>query len=119
MAGTERGIKEPEAVFSACFGAPFMAHFPGVYADILERKIKEHQVQCWLVNTGWTGGPYGVGQRMKIAWTRTLLHAALDGKLNNAEYVQARKLARLFHENFRPYMGKLSLEIEQSGPRPV
>jgi phosphoenolpyruvate carboxykinase (ATP) len=88
VAGTERGIKEPEAVFSACFGAPFMAQFPKVYAEILYKKIQKHKVSCWLVNTGWTGGAYGVGSRMKISWTRTLLHAALDGKLAAAEYVK-------------------------------
>lgn len=86
VAGTERGITEPKAVFSACFGAPFMAHKPGVYAKLLEEKIAHHDVSCWLVNTGWSGGPYGVGERMKIAWTRRLLHAALDGELKNASY---------------------------------
>lgn len=82
VAGTERGIKEPQAVFSPCFGAPFMAHFPSFYAKLLEKKITEHNVSCWLVNTGWTGGPYGVGNRMKISYTRALLHAALDGSLD-------------------------------------
>lgn len=88
VAGTERGVKEPEAVFSPCFGAPFMAHFPGVYAKILRQKIQDHRVQCWLVNTGWSGGPYGVGKRIEIAWTRALLHAALDGRLDNVRYVR-------------------------------
>lgn len=88
VAGTERGINKPEAVFSACFGAPFMAQYPKVYAEIFQKKIREHQVSCWLVNTGWTGGPYSVGSRIKIAWTRTLLHAALDGKLAKAEFVK-------------------------------
>lgn len=88
VAGTERGIKEPEAVFSACFGAPFMAHFPKVYAELFQKKVREHKVSCWLVNTGWSGGPYGVGSRMKISWTRALLHAALDGSLEGAEYVK-------------------------------
>ncbi len=86
VAGTERGVTEPRAVFSACFGAPFMAHKPGVYAKLLEDKIAHHDVQCWLVNTGWSGGPYGVGERMKIAWTRRLLHAALDGELDKISY---------------------------------
>ncbi len=84
VAGTERGVTEPKATFSACFGAPFMIHFPGVYAKLLQEKINRHQVQCWLVNTGWTGGPYGVGSRMKISITRRLLHAVLDGELSNA-----------------------------------
>jgi phosphoenolpyruvate carboxykinase (ATP) len=86
VAGTERGIKEPQAVFSPCFGGPFMAHFPEVYAKILAEKIKKHEVQCWLVNTGWTGGPYGVGSRMPIPMTRRLLHAALDGELNKTKF---------------------------------
>ncbi|MCA9508265.1 MAG: phosphoenolpyruvate carboxykinase (ATP) [Myxococcales bacterium] len=86
VAGTERGITEPVAVFSPCFGSPFMAHKPQVYAKLLEEKIAHHKVECWLVNTGWSGGPYGVGERMKISWTRRLLHAALDGKLKNAHY---------------------------------
>lgn len=86
VAGTERGVKEPQAVFSACFGAPFMAQFPVIYAKLLEQKIKRHNVQCWLVNTGWTGGPYGKGQRMSIPWTRRLLHAAMDGELRDASF---------------------------------
>lgn len=151
VAGTERGVTEPKVVFSACFGAPFMAHKPGVYAKLLEEKISKHKVQCWLVNTGWSGGPYGVGERMKIAWTRRLLHAALDGELEKAEYrldpifnlsvpvavkdipgnvldprkawadeaayeAQARKLARLFIENFEPYSSLLSESLKQAGP---
>ncbi len=88
VAGTERGVKEPSAVFSACFGAPFMARPPSVYAKLLGEKIEKHGVQCWLVNTGWSGGPYGVGSRMKISWTRSLLHAALSGELQKGEFVQ-------------------------------
>jgi phosphoenolpyruvate carboxykinase (ATP) len=88
VAGTERGVTEPQATFSACFGAPFMAQHPSVYAQLLGRKITEHRVNCWLVNTGWSGGPYGVGQRMKIAYTRAMINAALDGKLNGVEYVE-------------------------------
>ncbi|MEC9071982.1 MAG: phosphoenolpyruvate carboxykinase (ATP), partial [Myxococcota bacterium] len=87
VAGTERGITEPQAVFSACFGAPFMARHPAVYAELLGERIAAHDVRCWLVNTGWTGGPYGVGSRMSIQWTRTLLHAALDGTLDNVPMV--------------------------------
>lgn len=83
VAGTERGISEPEAVFSACFGAPFMAHFPIVYARLLKHKMEEHKISCWLLNTGWTGGPYGVGSRMKISWSRAILHAILEGRLTN------------------------------------
>jgi len=84
VAGTEKGVKEPSATFSACFGAPFMVRHPFVYAELLAKKIKEHKANCWLVNTGWTGGPYGVGSRMKIEFTRALLKAALDGSLEKA-----------------------------------
>ncbi len=87
VAGTERGLgSEPQATFSACFGAPFMPLHPGVYAKILGEKIKDHNVNCWLVNTGWIGGPYGVGERISIKHTRALLHAALDGRLNDVTY---------------------------------
>ncbi len=81
VAGTEAGVKEPKATFSACFGAPFMPLHPGVYAKLLGEKIDRHQVDCWLVNTGWSGGGYGVGKRMSIAHTRSLVHGALDGTL--------------------------------------
>ncbi|MBI3796675.1 MAG: phosphoenolpyruvate carboxykinase (ATP) [Deltaproteobacteria bacterium] len=84
VAGTERGITEPQATFSACFGSPFMALNPGVYAELLGKKIAQHQVQVWLVNTGWSGGPYGVGQRMKLAYTRAMVSAALNGTLAHA-----------------------------------
>ena len=85
VAGTEAGVTEPTATFSACFGAPFMPRHPSVYAGLLAKKLTEHQADCWLVNTGWTGGPYGVGARMKIDVTRALLNAALDGSLANVE----------------------------------
>ncbi len=84
VAGTEKGVTEPEATFSTCFGAPFMPRHPTEYGDLLGRLIEEHGVTCWLVNTGWTGGPYGVGNRMPIKATRALLNAALDGSLNSA-----------------------------------
>ncbi len=86
VAGTERGVTEPTAVFSACFGAPFMARHPSVYAKLLGERIAKHDVKCWLVNTGWSGGPYGVGNRMKIKWTRTLLNAVLSGSLDHAQF---------------------------------
>ncbi|MEE9569808.1 MAG: phosphoenolpyruvate carboxykinase (ATP), partial [Candidatus Binatia bacterium] len=87
VAGTEVELgKEPEITFSACFGAPFMVHHPYRYAEMLKNKILKHNVNCWLVNTGWTGGPYGIGKRMSIHHTRTLLNAALDGKLLEVEY---------------------------------
>ncbi len=81
VAGTERGVSEPQATFSTCFGAPFMVHHPTVYARLLGRKIEDHDVQCWLVNTGWTGGPYGVGHRMSIAHTRAMVNAAIEGRI--------------------------------------
>jgi len=82
IAGTEVGLRdEPEITFSACFGGPFMVHPPQFYADLLRRKIERHAVRCWLVNTGWVGGPYGVGKRISIRYTRALLSAALAGKL--------------------------------------
>ena len=81
VAGTEKGIKEPEATFSTCFGAPFMVLHPGVYADLLGKKIARHDAACWLINTGWSGGPYGVGQRMKIGYTRAMIRAILSGEL--------------------------------------
>ena len=83
VAGTETGVTEPQATFSTCFGAPFMALSPTVYSDLLGNKIVRHKVSAWLVNTGWSGGPYGVGQRMKIGITRALIHAALNGSLEN------------------------------------
>ncbi len=81
VAGTERGITEPRATFSACFGAPFLPLHPNVYAEMLGDRIAQHAVQCWLVNTGWTGGPYGEGRRMKLSHTRAMVRAALDGCL--------------------------------------
>jgi len=87
IAGTEVGLgKEPEMTFSTCFGAPFMVHHPSFYADLLKRKILKHNVHCWLVNTGWIGGAYGIGKRISIGYTRTLLNAALDGSLLGVEY---------------------------------
>jgi len=87
IAGTEVGLgKEPEMTFSTCFGAPFMVHHPYYYADLLKRKILKYDVHCWLVNTGWIGGPYGIGKRISIKYTRALLNAALEGKLLSVEY---------------------------------
>ena len=85
VAGTERGVTEPQATFSTCFGAPFMVLHPGVYADLLGKKIQEHKADCWLVNTGWSGGPYGEGQRMKIKHTRAMIRAILNGSLAQVE----------------------------------
>jgi phosphoenolpyruvate carboxykinase (ATP) len=86
VAGTEIGVTEPEATFSTCFGAPFMPRHPSAYGNLLKKRIAEGSVDCWLVNTGWTGGKYGVGKRMPIKATRALLNAALDGSLKNAEF---------------------------------
>ncbi len=87
VAGTEKGLgKEPQATFSTCFGAPFMPRHPTVYAELLGRRIRNQDTQCWLVNTGWTGGPYGVGERMSIQHTRALLNAALHGALDSVEF---------------------------------
>ncbi len=86
VAGTEAGITEPKATFSACFGAPFMVLHPSRYAELLADKIRRHKVNCWLVNTGWSGGPYGVGERMPIKYTRALLNAALEGTLAKIKF---------------------------------
>ncbi len=86
VAGTEKGVTEPKATFSTCFGAPFMVLHPNVYAKFLGEKIARHNVRVWLVNTGWTGGPYGVGARMKIGHTRAMIHAALSGALDDVAY---------------------------------
>ena len=88
LAGTERGVTEPEPVFSTCFGSPFLPLPATVYADMLGKKIDEYGAQVFLVNTGWTGGGYGVGSRMKLSYTRTMVRAAIEGKLNNAATVQ-------------------------------
>ena len=86
VAGTEVGIADPQMVFSACFGAPFMPLHPTKYAELLGEKMQKFDVNVWLVNTGWSGGPYGIGERMKLSYTRAMITAALEGKLNNAVY---------------------------------
>lgn len=86
VAGTELGVKEPQATFSACFGAPFMALPPSVYAGLLKQKIEEHNVKCWLVNTGWAGKPYGEGERIKIAYSRAIVSAILSGSLDQGDF---------------------------------
>ena len=152
VAGTEVGVTEPTATFSTCFGAPFMPRHPGVYAKLLGERIERYGVRTWLINTGWTGGPYGVGHRMKIAYTRAMVSAALEGKLADVPTVadpifgvhvpaacpgvpaevlqprstwadpaaydaQARKLARMFVENFRTFADGVTPEILAAGPR--
>ena len=152
VAGTEKGIDEPVATFSTCFGAPFMMRHPSVYAQLLEKRIQAHNSTCWLVNTGWTGGPYGVGKRMEIRYTRALLNAVLDGILDNVEMSedpifgfqvpvsvtgvpadvlnprntwidkeaydsQAKKLARLFEENFEQFRENVPEYVVGVGPK--
>jgi len=152
VAGTERGVTEPQATFSTCFGAPFMVHHPTVYAKLLGRKIEEHDVECWLVNTGWTGGPYGVGKRFSIAHTRAMVNAAIERRIPDAfdeepffglrvprsvpgvptevldargawsdpvAYdAQARKLAGLFHQNFKRFESYASDAVKAVAIRP-
>jgi phosphoenolpyruvate carboxykinase (ATP) len=86
VAGTEMGITEPTTTFSACFGKAFLPLHPTKYAELLGEKLKKHKVNVWLLNTGWVGGSYGVGSRIKLSYTRALITAALNGKLDNAEY---------------------------------
>jgi phosphoenolpyruvate carboxykinase (ATP) len=153
LAGTEVGVTEPEATFSVCYGAPFMPLHPSVYSKMLGERLEKHQVQAWLVNTGWTGGPYGVGHRIDINYTRAMVHAALSGALDGVPTVtdpvfgvevptscpdvpseilqprstwadpdaydtQARKLARMFVENFADYEDAVAPEVFTAGPRP-
>ena len=87
LAGTERGVTSPQATFSTCFGEPFLPLAPTTYAEMLGKKIDEHNVNVYLVNTGWTGGEYGVGERMKLSYTRAMVQAALEGELANTETV--------------------------------
>jgi phosphoenolpyruvate carboxykinase (ATP) len=84
VAGTEVGVKEPSATFSPCFGGPFLVWHPSKYAELLAEKMRQHHARVWLVNTGWTAGPYGVGQRIKLAYTRAILDAIHSGKLADA-----------------------------------
>jgi phosphoenolpyruvate carboxykinase (ATP) len=86
VAGTEAGVDEPQATFSACFGAPFMPRHPTVYAEMLRERMQAHEADCWLVNTGWSGGPFGTGKRIRLRYTRAMLRAALDGQLADVPY---------------------------------
>ncbi|MFV2000883.1 MAG: phosphoenolpyruvate carboxykinase (ATP) [Acidimicrobiia bacterium] len=152
LAGTERGIDEPAATFSPCFGAPFLPLPPSDYADVLAEKIDEYGPGVWMINTGWTGGPHGTGYRIDIPHTRAMLNAALAGDLDDVEYVtdpifglstptevpgvpselliprgawddtdaydiQAKKLARMFAENFDQYAQGVDRVVIDSGPR--
>jgi len=88
VAGTEAGVTEPKSTFSACFGAPFLPLHPGKYAEMLGQKMKEHDVKVWMINTGWSGGSYGVGSRMKLSYTRAMITAALKGELDAVQFEQ-------------------------------
>jgi phosphoenolpyruvate carboxykinase (ATP) len=85
LAGTEAGVTTPEATFSSCFGAAFLPLRPGEYANLLRERIEKHNVRCYLINTGWTGGPYGVGERININYTRAMVRAAISGELDEVE----------------------------------
>ena len=152
LAGTERGIKEPRPTFSECFGAPFMPRPASEYAQLLGRKIDEHSAAAYLINTGWSGGPYGVGRRIELRYSRAMVSAAIGGGLDGVRYVhndlfnldtpsscpgvpsglldprqtwadaasydqQARRLARMFSENFEKFSGA-DRAIVEAGPRP-
>ena len=99
VAGTERGVTEPKATFSTCFGAPFMPRHPSVYAKMLGEKMARTGAKCWLVNTGWSGGSYGVGKRMSIHHTRSMVRAALDGRLASIATVQDPNFGLLIPES--------------------
>ena len=88
IAGTEEGITDPKPTFSACFGAPFLLLHPGVYAQMLGKKIEQSGAKVWLVNTGWTGGAYGKGSRIKLKYTRAMIDAAMKGFLKSFEKVE-------------------------------
>jgi len=86
LAGTESGVTEPQPNFSPCFGGPFLPRPPRAYADMLAQRVSKHNADVWLLNTGWTGGPYGVGARFKLAYTRAMVTAILDGSLRGASF---------------------------------
>lgn len=152
LAGTERGVTEPQPTFSTLFGAPFMPMDPSVYAEMLGERIEKYNTKVYLVNTGWSGGPYGVGSRMKLKYTRAMITAALNGTFDNAEYKHdeifnvdvpqscpdvpaeimnprdtwadkaaydeaAKKLARMFQENFAKKYPNMPKHIVDAGPR--
>ncbi len=152
VAGTERGVTEPQATFSACFGAPFMPLHPTVYAELLAEKIRKHNANVWLVNTGWTGGEYGVGHRMKLPHTRRMLKEAIEGNLDDVEFKtdpifglsipqhvegvpdsvlnprdtwenagaydsKAKKLAKMFIDNFEQFADEASEELLAAAPK--
>jgi phosphoenolpyruvate carboxykinase (ATP) len=99
VAGTEAGVTEPKSTFSACFGAPFLPLHPGKYAGMLGEKMRRNQVNVWMVNTGWTGGAYGTGNRMKLGYTRAMITAALNGALDNVTYRKHPVFGMMMPEN--------------------
>lgn len=152
LAGTERGITEPKPTFSECFGAPFIPRNPIIYAEMLGKKIEKYKTKVFLVNTGWVGGPYGVGERIKLKYTRAMVNAAINGLLDNVEYeyekifnlnipkicpnvpeellnprnmwknqeeyeIYAKKLAKLFNENFQKKYPNIDKKIVDAGPK--
>jgi phosphoenolpyruvate carboxykinase (ATP) len=152
VAGTEKGLTEAKATFSTCFGAPFLPMHPNVYAKLLGEKIAKYKAKVWLVNTGWTGGAYGVGKRMGITHTRAMIAAALGGRLDQVSYrndpvfnldvpatcpgvpdavldprstwpnpqaydEQARKLARMFVDNFKVFEQDVAPSVKAAGPK--
>ena len=154
VAGTEQGITEPQATFSACFGAAFMVWHPSVYAKLLAEKMNRHKAHAWLINTGWSGGSYGTGSRIKLKYTRAIIDAIHSGALAKAEYREdpifrvqipltcpevpsdllsprntwkdssaydqtAKKLAKLFHENFKKYKEGSPADVCAAGPADV
>ena len=152
VAGTEMGVTEPQATFSPCFGGPFLVWRPSRYAQLLAKKINTYGSRVWLINTGWTGGPYGVGGRIKLRFTRRMLEAIYRGELNDAPTREdpvfglhavvrcgdvpeetlwpvntwadprefeatARKLAKLFRDNFQGYAQGVPASVLEAGPR--
>jgi phosphoenolpyruvate carboxykinase (ATP) len=99
VAGTEEGINEPKAVFSACFGAPFMPLHPTYYATMLSEKMEDAGVNVWLINTGWVGGAYGTGNRIKLSYTRAMIRAALSGELQDVNYIEHSIFGLMMPEN--------------------
>ena len=152
LAGTERGIQEPQPTFTTLFGEPFMPLDPSVYATMLGEKIEKYGTKVYLVNTGWSGGPYGVGSRMKLSYTRAMITAALNGSFDSVEYKHddvfnldvpqscpgvpaeimnprdtwadkaaydesAKKLAKMFADNFAKKYPNMPKEIAEAGPK--
>ena len=152
VAGTEVGVTEPEATFSACFGAPFMVWHPAKYAELLAEKMKKHNTNVWLINTGWAGGAYGVGERIKLKYSRAIIDAINSGALakmptetdpvfgfdvvtecpnvpseilkprnawaDKAAYdAQAKKLAKMFNDNFAQFADGASAEVKAAAPK--